>query len=122
MDRKQAIKTARESVSGLSRFGDQWKYSKYYFSINQWRDSVSGPFETVRQERSCDMLRVASLAMGLDHNQAYDIELDYINNGGNWTDYVPEFAQGEECKTCGATLMDEDQIDCHCCASSVAIQ
>ena len=85
-----AIEYARKNVSALYRFGGGWKYNRYDAKVNARRECSQPDYWQAMASRSRSLLRYALEYMGYgwqgQEMGAYDLQ----NNGGKWTDYIPD--------------------------------
>lgn len=83
MTKKQAIKTARDNVSDIYRFGDNYRFSVYDKNLNAWCESWPTDYWRAKSNRSEALAIAARQALGYSNGDEY-IQYD----GGSWIDYV----------------------------------
>lgn len=80
-----AIKTAREHVSELYAFGENYRFTVYDAERELWIESYPANYWAARSARSEALIQKARETMGYSDGEQY---LQY--NGGSWTEYIGE--------------------------------
>jgi len=83
MTKRQAIQTARDNVSEIYRFGENYRFAAYDKSRNAWSESLPTDYWQARAHRSEALILAARKALGYNNGDEY-VQYD----GGHWTDYV----------------------------------
>jgi len=83
MTKSKAIKTARDEVSELYPFGENYRFSVYDPDREAWRESQAANYWRAKIERSEALIERAREALGYCDGDQY-VQYD----GGSWRDYV----------------------------------
>lgn len=86
MTKKEAIKKARENVSELYRFGENWRFNYYDRKCNVWRESCPRDYFGALFFRSMELIYQASLELTGDDYLASEKMAKY--HSGRWTEFV----------------------------------
>ena len=81
MTKSKAIKLAREQVSELSAFAENYRFTVYDSNRELWIESYPANYWAARAERSEALIQKAREAIG--HGEQF---VQY--RGGSWRDYV----------------------------------
>ncbi len=83
MTKSKAIKTAREQVSELYRFGDGYRFQIYNERFNGWSETYPTNYWNAQRMRSEALIQRTREALGHSDGDQY---VEYY--GGSWRDYV----------------------------------
>ena len=85
MTKTQAISKARQQVSDLCVFGENYRFSVYDADRKAWRETHPQDYWAARAQRSCVLIQLAREALGFTDGDQY---VQFA--GGSWTDYLGE--------------------------------
>ena len=83
MTKSKAIKAAREQVSELYRFGENYRFSVYQRRFRAWMETYPTTYWNAKRMRSQALIEKAREALGFTDGDQF---VDY--DGGRWVDYL----------------------------------
>tara|TARA_R100001198_G_scaffold95183_1_gene80419 strand:+ start:1325 stop:1579 length:255 start_codon:yes stop_codon:yes gene_type:complete len=83
MTKSKAIKAAREQVSELYRFGENYRFQIYKRRFHAWMETYPTDYWNAKRMRSQALIEKAREALGFTDGDQF---VDY--DGGRWVDYL----------------------------------